>query len=537
MLIRLFKFLSVILLSSMIFILTGCGDSGTSSPSGGVGAVSAKLVWDGIKTTAKSVASAPAAVATVRFIISGPTMTTMQQDFTASNGSGTISNVPAGSGLSVTASALDASGTIIFQGTVNNVTVLGGQTTNVVTIIMLAPLTSIAVTPASPSITVGATQQFKATGTYSDGSIKDLTSFVTWSSSNTSSVTITTSGIANAVTFGLATITATSGTVTISTTLTVQPASTLRTVTTIAGASNYTGWADGTGSAARFNNPYGLTTDGTNLYVAEATNHTIRKIVISTGVVTTIAGSPGVSGNVDGTGAAARFLGPRSLTTDGTNLYVADSYNSSIRKIVISTGVVTTIAGSPNTGYADGTGSAAKFYYPYGITTDGTNLYVTDTSNSTIRKIVISTGVVTTIAGSPSYAGAADGTGSAAQFNNPKGITTDGTNLYVSDTGSSTIRKIVISTGFVTTIAGSPGVSGYANGTGSAARFNNPYGLTTDGTNLYVADWLNFAIRKIEISSGSVSFVANISDAPLGITMVGTTLFTSNVYHSISMIQ
>jgi len=156
--------------------------------------------------------------------------------------------------------------------------------------------------------------------------------------------------------------------------------------------------------------------------------------------VTTLAGT-GSSGSADNsTGTSASFNGPRGITTDGTNLYVADSDNHLIRKIVISTGVVTTLAGTGSNGSANGTGTSASFNYPNGIATDGTNLYVIDTNNHRIRKIVISTGVVTTLAGSSS--GSTDATGTSASFNYPIGITTDGTNLYVSDQSNHRIRKI-----------------------------------------------------------------------------------------------
>ena len=211
-------------------------------------------------------------------------------------------------------------------------------------------------------------------------------------------------------------------------------------VTTLAGTGS-SGSANGTGTSASFNYPYGITTDGTNLYVGDATNHLIRKIVISTGAVTTVAGT-GSSGSANGTGTSASFYNPIGITTDGTNLYVADDDQSGlVRQIVISTGVVTTLAGTGSPGSSNGTGTAASFYYPEGITTDGTNLYVGDTSNHLIRKIVISTGVVTTVAGTGS-SGSANGTGTSASFGEPKGITTDGTNLYVGDYGNSVIRQI-----------------------------------------------------------------------------------------------
>jgi hypothetical protein len=265
-------------------------------------------------------------------------------------------------------------------------------------------------------------------------------------------------------------------------------------VTTLAGTGS-SGSADGTGTSASFYRPHGITTDGTNLYVGDANNHLIRKIVISTGAVTTLAGT-GSSGSADGTGTSASFYTPQGITTDGTNLYVADQSNHLIRQIVISTGAVTTLAGTGSSGSADGTGTSASFYSPEGITTEGTNLYVGDFSNHLIRKIVISTGAVTTLAGTGS-AGSADGTGTSASFYRPRGITTDGTNLYVSDSQRSLIRQIVISTGAVTTLAGT-GSYGSADGTGTSASFSYTNGITTEGTNLYVGDTDNHLIRKIE---------------------------------------
>jgi len=310
-------------------------------------------------------------------------------------------------------------------------------------------------------------------------------------------------------------------------------------VTTLAGTGS-SGSANGTGTSASFNTPTEVTTDGTNLYVADFSNHLIRKIVISTGVVTTVAGT-GSSGSADNTtGTSASFDKPYGVTTDGTNLYVADRNNHLIRKIVISTGVVTTVAGTGSSGSANGTGTSASFYFPYGITTDGTNLYVADRYNYLIRKIVISTGVVTTVAGTGS-SGSANGTGTSASFDKPYGVTTDGTNLYVADYYNHLIRKIVISTGVVTTVAGT-GSSGSVNGTGTSASFDKPSGITTDGTNLYVVDSNNHLIRKIVISTGVVTTVAGTGsfgsangtgtsasfDNPSGITTDGTNLYVGD---------
>ncbi|MDA8411139.1 MAG: cadherin-like beta sandwich domain-containing protein, partial [Treponema sp.] len=240
---------------------------------------------------------------------------------------------------------------------------------------------------------------------------------------------------------------------------------------------------------------YGIATDGTNLYVADIPKNEILKIVIATGAMTVLAGST-TPGSADDIGTAASFTNPYGLATDGTNLYVADFANNEIRKVVIATGKVTTLAGSTTSGYVNDIGTAARFNNPIGITTDGTNLYVTDYANHAIRKVVIATGTVTTFAGTGAV-GSADGTGTAASFNYPYGITTDGTNLYVADHFNHEIRKIVIATAAVTTLAGTT-TSGYLDGIGTAARFNCPSGIATDGTNLYIGEPSNNVIRKIQ---------------------------------------
>ncbi|MCM2357033.1 MAG: hypothetical protein NDI77_02710 [Geobacteraceae bacterium] len=313
-------------------------------------------------------------------------------------------------------------------------------------------------------------------------------------------------------------------------------------VTTLAGAAGNNGSADGAGALASFNELGGFTTDGQNLFIADSLDNTIRKVAISTGEVTTLAGVAGAIGSADGIGAAARFSHPSGITTDGTNLFVTDSYNRTVRKIEIATGAVTTLAGTAgNSGSADGAGAAASFSLLHGITTDGTNLYVTDGGNATIRKIVISTGAVTTFAGTAGITGSADGTGSAASFYGPVGITTDGTNLYVTEPSNKTIRKIVISTGAVTTLAGTAGTSGSVDGIGSAARFDFPGSITTDGTNLYLADYpgTDKKIRKIVISTGAVTSLplstGLVDVTPLyvsassGITTDGKSLYVSDL--------
>lgn len=282
-------------------------------------------------------------------------------------------------------------------------------------------------------------------------------------------------------------------------------------VTTLAGLAGGHGSADAAGTAARFEYPLGVAIDGAGtVYVADSNNGTIRRVTPG-GVVTTLAGTAGVLGSADGTGPAARFTFPAGIAVDNAGtVYVADTVTSTIRKI--TGGVVTTLAGMTGvTGSADGTGSAARFNSPQGVAVDGAGtVYVADGYNGTIRKITVG-GVVTTLAGTAGVLGTADGTGPAAQFHEPCGVAVDSTGtVYVADLPAHTIRKITPS-GVVTTLAGTAGVSGSADGTGPAARFNAPRGVAVDSTgNVYVADILDYTVRKIA-PGGVVTTLAGTS--------------------------
>ncbi|MFH7000470.1 MBG domain-containing protein [Flavobacterium sp. FlaQc-57] len=261
-------------------------------------------------------------------------------------------------------------------------------------------------------------------------------------------------------------------------------------VSTLAGNGSY-GFADGIGTAAQFDSPQGVAVDVLgNVYVADFGNNKIRKISPA-GSVTTLAGS--TEGFADGIGTAAKFNYPQGITVDASgNVYVADTYNDKIRKITPA-GVVTTLAGSTS-GFADGTGTAAQFKAPYGVAVDASgNIYVADLGNNKIR-IITPAGMVTPLAGS--IPGFADGIGTAAQFYAPFGVAVDASgNVYVADTNNHKIRKITPA-GEVTTLAGS--TSGFADGTGTTAQFNIPTGVVVDASgNVYVADSGNNKIRKI----------------------------------------
>jgi sugar lactone lactonase YvrE len=273
------------------------------------------------------------------------------------------------------------------------------------------------------------------------------------------------------------------------------------------------GSADGTGSAARFTSPSEVAVDSANnLYVADTGNHTIRKITPA-GLVSTFAGSPGMPGSADGTGAAARFNSPIGLSLDGAgNLYVGDADNDTIRKITPA-GAVTTLAGkAEEVGSADGTGSNARFNGPRGVAVNAAgDVYVADTFNNTIRKITPA-GVVSTLAGLAGATGSADGTGSAARFNHPRGVAVDtASNIFVADTTNDTIRRITPA-GVVTTVAGSAGVGGSADGSIFAARFLAPFSIKVSSSgDIYLADTVNDTIRKIS----AVGVVNTLGGVPL----------------------
>jgi hypothetical protein len=305
------------------------------------------------------------------------------------------------------------------------------------------------------------------------------------------------------------------------------------TVSVVAGQEYVTGHADGTGTGATFFAPDSLCSDGTDLYIADTQNSTIRKIALPSGAVTTIAGSAGTTGYsaVTQTGAIALFNRPSGIACYGNALYVADTLNNNVRKIDLSSGThdVSTF------------GVQANYHGPKGIATDGTSLFFSDTDYNRILMETIGDAQITSIAGLTNHYGSyIDDTGTNAAFNVPIGIATDGANLYIADYNNNAIRKLVIATKAVTTLAGQTTASGSADGVGAAATFNHPTGITLMGPSLYIADYGNSRLRKLDLATNEVSTLVPSSGGlmqPYGITNAGGCLYVSEWSSRIVKVQ
>ncbi|WP_288979825.1 putative Ig domain-containing protein, partial [uncultured Flavobacterium sp.] len=277
-----------------------------------------------------------------------------------------------------------------------------------------------------------------------------------------------------------------------------------------------------------------------NIYFTDSYNHRIKKIDGTTGAVTQIAGQTtptpflaSDSGSNDGTGIGnARFDQPSGITFDGQGiLYIADRGNNKIRKLILATGAVSTIAGGgtgSQSGYTDATGTAARFLRPTDVvfrTESGTSyLYVSDAGNHCIRKINLTTNVVTTFAGS-NTSGNTEGNLTSARFNNPTSLAFSSTGiLYVVDRGNQKIRKI--ESGTVSTFAGS-GTNATTNGNGTAAAFADPYGIAIDGgDNLYITQALDGGYPSsnpgFSVSSSTNNYIRKITPSGVVSNFIGS---------------
>jgi len=299
--------------------------------------------------------------------------------------------------------------------------------------------------------------------------------------------------------------------------------STPYTISTIAGAAYNAGTSDGSGVNAQFNNPFGIAVDNTgNIYVADSKNYAVRKITPS-GLVTTIAGQPGTAGNTNGVGTAAQFGVIEGIAVDSFgNLYVTDITYNTVRKLTQTSGTwtVSTLVSS-----------TAGLNQPIGIAVDSTgNLYVADSSNFVIRKIT-SAGLMTTLAGSIGQSSGIDGTGSGATFAGPVGVAVDNLgNVYVTDSAASTIRKVTPA-GTTTTISGFIGDPRLIDGllSSTITRFSHPFAIAVDSTgNLFITDQSSLTVVREISASGVVSTIAGAANIAAANNGVGNIAYFNN---------
>jgi hypothetical protein len=233
----------------------------------------------------------------------------------------------------------------------------------------------------------------------------------------------------------------------------------------------------------------GMWGDGADLYVSDNALHVIRKVSLSSGMVTDFAGLAESSGSEDGAASEARFDKPSGVWGNFFHVFVADSFNGAIRRINKITGEVTTVLDD-------------DLDCPEGIWGDGSFLYIVNAGSHSISRFSFSSGEVEDFAGVPDSAGDNDGAGNVARFRNPRDIWGDGTYLYVTDMGNHSVRRIHIATRQVETFAGFTNIEGAGNVDGmtgyyGSAQFDAPVGIFGDGRSIYVGDSNNHAVRKI----------------------------------------
>jgi sugar lactone lactonase YvrE len=279
-------------------------------------------------------------------------------------------------------------------------------------------------------------------------------------------------------------------------------------------------------SAVMFRNPQGIALNGSGnvAYVADSVNNVIRKIVLSSGAVSTVAGngSSGLGGD-GGPATAAIFNTPTGVAVDGSgNLYIADQGNNLIRRVDAATQIVSTVAGGGTMASgADqlgdgGPATSAILYGPQSVTLDPAgNLYIADAFHNLVRMVNAANGTITVVAGGGTSAGT-DGFGdggaaTSAKLSNPSGVALDSAgNLYIADTGYSLIRRIDMTTGVITATVGN-GNSGYSGDDGLAtdATLSSPQGVVIDAANnIFVADYGNSAIRQIRAATQKIFTLA-----------------------------
>jgi len=272
------------------------------------------------------------------------------------------------------------------------------------------------------------------------------------------------------------------------------------------GTKGYSG-DGGAATSAELNAPNDVAVDSAgNIYIADTLNDRIRKVTVSTGIITTVAGNGagGYSGD-GGSATSAEIFQPDGLAVDSAgNIYIADTFNYRVRKVTKSTGIISTVAGDGTYGYSGdgGLATSAELGEPTDVAVDAAgNIYIADPGFARIRKVTVSTGIISTVAGNGTQGYSGDGgPATSAELSSPDGVTVDGAgNIYIADLYNERVRKVTVSTGIISTVAGD-GTAGYSGDGGPAtgAEIYYPDGLAVDTAgNIYIADTENFRIRGV----------------------------------------
>jgi YD repeat-containing protein len=271
-------------------------------------------------------------------------------------------------------------------------------------------------------------------------------------------------------------------------------------------------------TAALLSFPGGLTVDGQgNLFIGDSGDNMVREVPASTGVINAVAGTG--TGDYSGDGGpatAADVNSPAGVAVDGVgDLFIGDTSNSRVREVAGSTGIIATVAGNGNCCSSGDGGAAtqAAILYPEGVARDGQgDLFIADFGTHRVREVIASTGIITTVAGTGVQGFGGDGGPAAqAELNNPEGLAVDGQgDLFIADSGNNRVREVIASTGVITTVVGN-GIAGFSGDAdaATAAELNTPRGLTLDaGRNLFVADTNNNRVREVLASTGVITTVA-----------------------------